>query len=564
MSSEAALGGPRDCGDIPKPVFSADTQQILDEDIGKDLTAQEFKVQHRILELEHEISALKSRQNILRCPLNRILPPELLLRIFLLHPASAGKSKRIHLSHVCRQWRCIALESGAFWADLLFTTTEMTKLMLSRSNEALLTARCDKLDWHHREILATILLHRDRLHTLEISGPKDILLLPPSKPGSQTAPFLQSLTLTNLSIPVWKSLPLGPSITELRLDCPKVTGRPTSQELFGSLSEMPLLRILHLSHLLPKEASRQSGTKLTKQPLSLANLRELRLRDLLPRVNHFFASVGISYSAAVFIDFKDAATTIESLDEFLEVLGVSWSLGGYETCRWDDEESGIQEISIENFNRVHSIHRPSIALSFAVDTVPNLTVSFIKNNDNGTDAATFLAVLDKKVNLTQTLLQANINSCDDLRNDDFWDQLGSYCMEDITFMKSQAYEDFFIRSVMVAEGSAFTGDADEVVLPEEFFPSLSSISLVQCDLTQGPTDRGGLTAIADYLETRTDASNTIVTLGIDECRNLDEERFHRIAGPYPKTKVDWDYDEDMSEDELDSDEPSYSDKYYRY
>ncbi|KAF6759764.1 hypothetical protein DFP72DRAFT_116287 [Ephemerocybe angulata] len=562
MGSETAPGSPGLPRDIPRPVFSVATQELLDEDIGQDLSAQDLMVQRRIQELEREISALKSRQNILRCPLNRMLPPELLLRIFLLHPTTSGKSKRVHLSHVCGLWRSIALESGAFWSDLLFTTTEMTELMLNRSKEALLTARCHRLNWRHREIIATILSQRGRLHTFEISGPVDIL--PPFDPARpQTAPFVQSLSLTKISIPVWKGLPLGPSVTELRLDCPKVTNRPTMNELFGSLLEMPLLRILHLSHLLPKTTP--SRTNWTKQPLSLENLKELRLRDTLKRVNHFIKSVDISYFATVFVDINDATITLQSLDTLIDVLGVSWSLDEDEPCRWYDEDSEVQEISVENFtfSGVHSIHRPSVAMSFCAETVPDFTISFPNNDHSGDDVTTFLAVLDVKLNLTETLLYTTIDSCDAL-DDSFWPQLGSSVnLETLTFTKSPAYQDFFIYWRMVAEGKAFIGDyPDEVVLLEEHFPSLSTIRIVECDL--GPRlDYGGLIAITDYLETRTDASNTDLTLEINECRNFDKENFNQIEGSYTKTEVDWDYDEDMSEDEFDRvDSPSDSDEFF--
>ncbi|KAF5341728.1 hypothetical protein D9611_001314 [Ephemerocybe angulata] len=565
MGSETAPGSPGLPRDIPRPVFSVATQELLDEDIGQDLSAQDLMVQRRIQELEREISALKSRQNILRCPLNRMLPPELLLRIFLLHPTSSGKSKRVHLSHVCGLWRSIALESGAFWSDLLFTTTEMTELMLNRSKEALLTARCDRLNWRHREIIATVLSQRGRLHTFEISGPDDIL--PPFEPARpQAAPYLQSLSLTKISIPVWKGLPLGPSVTELRLDSPKVTNRPTVEELFGSLSEMPLLRTLQLSHLLPKTAP--SHTEWTKQPLSLANLRELRLRDKLKRVNHFLESVDISYFATVFVDIDNANITLESLNKLIDVLGVSWSLDEDEPCRWDDEDSEVQEISLENFTSsgINSSPRPSIAMSFSAETVPDLTVTFPRMIDSADSDAvtTFLAVLDVKLNLTQTLLYTTIDSCEVLE-DPFWAQLGSSVnLETLTFSKSPAYQDFFIYSAIVAGGKAFIGDhPDDVILPEEYFPSLSTIRIVECDLGKDSAYYRGLNAITSYLETRTDASNTDLTLEINECRNFDEECFSQIKGSYTKTELDWDYDEDMSEDEFDRvDSPSDSDEFY--
>ncbi|KAF5341730.1 hypothetical protein D9611_001316 [Ephemerocybe angulata] len=542
MGCDVAPGSP---GDL-RPVFSVDTQELLDEDIGQDLSAQGLKVQRRIHQLELEISALKNRQNILRCPLNRMLPPELLLRIFLLHPASTGKSKRVHLSHVCRQWRYIALESGAFWGDLLFTTTEMTELMLTRSKKALLTARCDKLDWRHREIIATILSQRGRLHTLEISGPDDIL--PPFEPARpQMARFLKSLSLTKISIPVWKSLPLGPSVTELRLDCPTGTNRPTVEELFGSLSEMPLLSTLHLSHLLPKAAP--GHTDWTKKPLSLTNLRELRLQDISTRVNHFLESVDISYFATVFVDIDDATIIRESLNTLIDVLGVSWSLDEEHPCRWDDEDFHVQEISIENFNSgtsVHSIHQPSIAMAFSAETVPDLTVSFRRPWITSSVAATtFLAVLDVKLNLTQTLLYTNLNSCDQL-NGRIWDQLGSFDnLKTVTFTKSPVYEAFFSNSVLVIEGS-------DDISPEDYFISLSTITLMECDLGRNATNDDVLTIIGEYLAIRADESDLDLTLEITECRNFDEEGFNEIKGPYPRTKVVWDYFEDMSEDGSDS------------
>ncbi|KAI0806788.1 hypothetical protein C8Q74DRAFT_1212926 [Fomes fomentarius] len=82
----------------------------------------------KIEEYSKRILALKSARNA-SAPINRKLPPEVLMEVFSqMKPGRYGR-QRFHILHVCRLWRHLVFRTSRFWADLLRTSR------LSKPNE---------------------------------------------------------------------------------------------------------------------------------------------------------------------------------------------------------------------------------------------------------------------------------------------------------------------------------------------------------------------------------------------------------------------------------------------
>ncbi|KAI0806794.1 hypothetical protein C8Q74DRAFT_1362384 [Fomes fomentarius] len=75
----------------------------------------------KIEKYSKRILALKSARNA-SVPINRRLPPEVLMEVFsYMEPGSDGR-QRFHILHVCRLWRHLVFRTSRFWADVLRTS----------------------------------------------------------------------------------------------------------------------------------------------------------------------------------------------------------------------------------------------------------------------------------------------------------------------------------------------------------------------------------------------------------------------------------------------------------
>jgi hypothetical protein len=122
------------------------SQQTIDAEIKsweESIRALEESIRASVRALEHSIRASKTRRNALS-PISS-LPPEVFAAIFSFAclpgiPSLGGKPVHnlapIHVSHVCHQWREIALNQPLLWSHVDFTT-----LSLAGATEMLVRAK---------------------------------------------------------------------------------------------------------------------------------------------------------------------------------------------------------------------------------------------------------------------------------------------------------------------------------------------------------------------------------------------------------------------------------------
>ncbi|VDB93469.1 unnamed protein product [Peniophora sp. CBMAI 1063] len=257
--------------------------------------------------------------------LTKLLPPELLTDIFaaLITLLAEEHDSRgvditsplqpldwISITHVCRRWHAVALESPTLWTQLVPSTKQPWDIFLERSKNAPLSVECSfkHLSTETKSArIASVLTHQHRLRELRIGGLSldDFDLL-------KTGLTQRLIQLTVLSIhcaaPVGKPLPILPldfiskalpRLRELRLvgvDFPRDTGSTSLTKfdyqsasrshsadnssiasvagILGTLGQMPALRALRLrmSHPIrnPQDAP-------VRQPATLYHLEELVL-----------------------------------------------------------------------------------------------------------------------------------------------------------------------------------------------------------------------------------------------------------------------------------------------
>lgn len=308
---------------------------------------------HALLRLDRELSelhnmtcALRTRRNVL-VPIAR-LPFEILAHIFALvasesvprpyttlhasHTGASGSLGWIVVTHVCRQWRAVAMNSPWLWAncvcalpvavcDLLVRSRNVPiivshdlgryrvkhgplkaiKLTLTQISRVKVLQLCideDSLDALTKTQLAT---PAPLLTSLEISLSADVRLsflhrlasLPPNIFAGE-APRLRRVSLVNCTIPWTSGILTGLTHIEIRLQSltGPVEALPTSDQIFTVLGHCPELQELVLVETLP-----ESGP--TREQLYLPRLQRLVLSDKALSCAHFFQNISIPPGATL-------------------------------------------------------------------------------------------------------------------------------------------------------------------------------------------------------------------------------------------------------------------------
>jgi hypothetical protein len=130
-----------------------------------------------IQKLQHRRRELSTRRNLL-APIAR-LPLETLVRIFWL--CIESKCNRFSdlvditsfrpytwISHICRAWRNVSLDTPLLWTRPLFSRTPMTEAMVARAKGLPLTVKCNLTD----STLAFVspVLQTQHFHSIALSG----------------------------------------------------------------------------------------------------------------------------------------------------------------------------------------------------------------------------------------------------------------------------------------------------------------------------------------------------------------------------------------------------------
>jgi F-box-like len=254
-----------------------------------DTSSTEFRnrlrqtVDDEITSLEDTLRTLKSHRNTL-APISR-LPPEALAAIFSFVSSSAldesGHLRWIRVTHVCRQWRQIALNYPRFWSNIdvtrmspaimaeILTQAKMAPLTLvarsTHQNSEWFDALWKQLEAHishtrHLEVegylaaaLGRLVSSAPVLEFLSLSHQYKVLPSPraniPNTLFNRTTPSLTHLELNNCDIS-WKS-PLFKGLQTLEISGPSKEGRPGLEDWLDTLNEMSQLKTLALYSATP-------------------------------------------------------------------------------------------------------------------------------------------------------------------------------------------------------------------------------------------------------------------------------------------------------------------------
>ncbi len=242
-------------------------------------------IDDRIKELEELTRALQVRRNAL-VPISR-LPPETLAVIFsFLSPPACdeelGYLSWLHVTHVCRQWRDIALDYPHLWSHIDFTnlTPDGVTEILARAKMAPLHLEMKATYWgtpnwdvfarqletqisHTRRLCIAGEFHQAVLEQLLSPAPileffslsdssRSFGLSHPIIPVTLfdgVAPRLTSLELDSCDIS-WKS-PLLKGLQALQILRPSVEARPSLEDWLDALNGMPQLKTLVLHSATP-------------------------------------------------------------------------------------------------------------------------------------------------------------------------------------------------------------------------------------------------------------------------------------------------------------------------
>ena len=247
----------------------------------------------KIKSLEESIRALKRHRNAL-APISS-LPTEVIAVIFSISrvfgaPLVGGKLDHLawlRVTHVCHQWREIALNNPLFWSHINFTNITLAgaSAMLTRAKKVPLRLEATATG-HHQDAARLNAFKKEvqsrvtNIYHLEISA--DSVFLPRTlKQLSSPAPFLESLSLctegddlttpSHIIIPdtlfggitprlfflklhmcniSWKS-PLLKGLRFLEIYGPSRHARPSLADWLDALDQMPQLKKLVLYYASP-------------------------------------------------------------------------------------------------------------------------------------------------------------------------------------------------------------------------------------------------------------------------------------------------------------------------
>ncbi|KAI0330905.1 hypothetical protein GY45DRAFT_680779 [Cubamyces sp. BRFM 1775] len=281
-------------------------------------------IEDDIFEHEKAIIDLKGRLNTMTTIAR--LPPELLSEVFLYVAKAAYEDPRasynryyhssifyawVSVTHVCRNWRAIALNTPRLWGHVVVSKKSVVDEMLARSKKAPLfvSAHVISPEDERSKLLKSIGQDASRLQELRLSGPvrvlQDVLRqftepspalerlivsesVPPQYWASDTSapsmfqaqhPSLRYLELSRLIFSWTNSLLSSSGVTHLklvgRLDSQSMLG--TFEHLLSAIEQMPRLEVLDLEDAIPRLPDDTKTLPTPQRTLSLPRLQRLSL-----------------------------------------------------------------------------------------------------------------------------------------------------------------------------------------------------------------------------------------------------------------------------------------------
>ena len=311
------------------------------------------------------IIELKGRLNAM-APIS-VLPPEVLSEIFaaLAHSSYSPQGRPgfrsqsaydwITVTHVCRAWRNIALDTPRLWSRVILSGLDITQEVIARSKRAPLwvTAYMTCLDDPRKTLLDSIMRESSRLKELDLVGPAqafesfstlpmgpatiletlilcegspydlDDVLFPhnPSLPvlfQGQT-PNLRHLLLNRIGVK-WDNPIFCSTLTHLTVvvqyDANPSFSTGTFSQLLSALENMHALERLELNEAIPRLRKDLDGLPAPQCTVELPHLRELVIASGVRECADFLNHVSLPATARL----RVTAATEEGVEPLVRVF----------------------------------------------------------------------------------------------------------------------------------------------------------------------------------------------------------------------------------------------------
>ncbi|KAG1808632.1 uncharacterized protein BJ212DRAFT_1302911 [Suillus subaureus] len=505
---------------------------------------------------------VRSRRNR-RLPISR-LPTEILVMIFKHFEeekrfdgsASDDVPACLPLTHVCKDWRTIALQCPALWTSIHSSSPRWLGIMFERSQNLPLVVTykspvslpdCLELVLSHLPRIKVLRFRSfqpdcDRIIQLLSSQPAPLLeIFDFSKPLEMwpetthmtgtifqgQAPRLRSVELTSFDLS-W-SAHIFSGLQTLSVRGTKEISFPTLPQLLSVLGRMPALEHLTLERLLiiPE------GTKLLEK-VPLARLKSITLGSPTIRTAiSLFAQLAFPVDAKIALSLRDVQG-LQDISDLFSAMGM--------------HPGGSSSIirSMRAFR--HTLR--SFCVQFSTSTAMNHTNCWNPDDDDIRLSLQFMyhyniitnpdpsTIFDIRQMVTQDRIQTLFLSKFDLTGKDFWGA-GSVCLPDLEVMHMKGiWVEDLIDALKITKGD----------IP---YPSLRVLDLEDgCFLTgyEGEHEE----TLQDVMKTRAERGVGIHTLRLVESRELLADQvqgFREVVAT-----VDWDefVEPDDDEDEAGS------------
>lgn len=305
-------------------------------------------IDQRLEDLEIARRLLRRRRNALS--LVARIPSELLSMIFRICINDTRKGITgtpitgwYWFSHVCFQWRAIALRDPSLWSHITFNQPAWVDEMITRSQGCPLTMHLTSSSYSSDTsniIRGTIFEHSHRIRQLALTVPSERVLdslvghrhrtdllasleiniwpppvasyiLPNDLLGGN-CPGLRSLSLTGCSVDWQSGLLSNLTVLSIQLT-PSSTPTGTLPELFQALGKLSSLRDLTLKHCCAVWDNDQRPAPLPDPPICLPYLRSLRFVDRWSPPVDFFSGIRIPGECRLRLEYHSQDGDVEAM-----------------------------------------------------------------------------------------------------------------------------------------------------------------------------------------------------------------------------------------------------------
>ncbi|KAF5337040.1 hypothetical protein D9611_003183 [Ephemerocybe angulata] len=564
---------------------SSETQLLANSTQSYNIEDYRGRLWQRVLELENEMRIVRGCLNV-AVPIGR-LPPEVLSNIFLvLKQEHAHKQLPVCfiLSHVCQQWRAIAMDCSSLWSDLSDSDgPKLSELKLSRSRNAPLSIQYLQPNGENEKILQLALSQVSRLRDIDIydscrsNNAFDLVaafsgftgnapLLRSLRIERETMkaedqfpdvdlkdipPSLQILELRNCNIP-WTYIPISPSLEYLQLcneHLNEINRLPT--QVFAKLLKcLPRLVSLDLCGYLPADGI----STFAHTPVTLPRLSTLKLKDPINHIRSFLRHIQVPHTTDVDVyirdEIQDAATLNLVLTELKGMDMASSELPAmvpiFKLDLGNDDHIAIANAKFKIEMWFSEVKRDwKRSLTFGVsDMLPTADIVTMLGENFDLSTLEELRIWEYGYQLSRST----------------WTQLFGHLLKLKTINVDQTTDlQAFFESLATQLPQEAAQDAPAIAPNPRsrlYFPALSAIHLEWVDFGRADEREADVLRVIDTLEKRSLHAQPIKKLRLESCRNFKWSHFERLKdAKIPGLTISWDECEELdSESEYEDDD----------